>query len=541
MKKKKIFKYVGFCCMLLLLMVHEVGAGWEEMEVLKYDFEISSNPLRNQWYPWLEYNSIDDEFMLLWHASGPLRDDCDLGDEYECTADLQTIEGRRVSTDGELLGELFLLTPPDEGNKNAPRFAYNMFTNEYMTASSIAEPGGSAPMELLMARINNVGDIQYGLESLYPGGGGEIMLPIVVFNPVRREYLVVYTDRNIFNAYLKNVGFILNENGNPIHGPFEVGTQEGDFYAPRGAYNPTNDTYLIVWEDFRHVDDWTQPCDVYGALMDAEGNMLVEITIMDDAGMEDEGDQRVPVLEYNPDRNEFLVVWKVGLKPSQPDAGAIVGRIINADGTLAGSVFVIFDEPRIQHWPIIKYIEEEQKYFMVWNDMRNDGQPTGTSFFDSPAIDVYARWLDDTGSPIGDEILIAEREGVGENWKMCPRMAYSPVKKRFLIAWYDRKASGGGTAFSEAPSDVKGTLYGVPASTPCPALKIYGEHSEEVELLRYVRDSILSQTPVGQEIIRLYYEWSPAIVKTMEEDEAFKKEVKGMIDGALGLVGGEIE
>jgi len=70
----------------------------------------------------------------------------------------------------------------------------------------------------------------------------------------------------------------------------------------------------------------------------------------------------------------------------------------------------------------------------------------------------------------------------------------------------------------------------------CPAGKIYGEHSEEAETLRYVRDNILNHTPEGKEIIKLYYQWSPAIVKAMDEDEEFKKELKEMIDGVLMLI-----
>ena len=42
-------------------------------------------------------------------------------------------------------------------------------------------------------------------------------------------------------------------------------------------------------------------------------------------------------------------------------------------------------------------------------------------------------------------------------------------------------------------------------------------------------------------IIRLYYQWSPAIVKAMEEDEGFKEEVKELLDGVLELIGGEVE
>ena len=75
----------------------------------------------------------------------------------------------------------------------------------------------------------------------------------------------------------------------------------------------------------------------------------------------------------------------------------------------------------------------------------------------------------------------------------------------------------------------------------CAGEEIYGEYSEEVELLRAFRDEVLSQTPEGQEIIRLYYQWSPVIVKAMKEDEELKEEVKGMIDGVLPLIAGGIE
>ena len=50
------------------------------------------------------------------------------------------------------------------------------------------------------------------------------------------------------------------------------------------------------------------------------------------------------------------------------------------------------------------------------------------------------------------------------------------------------------------------------------------------------RDNVLSQNPTGQEIIRFYYEWSPAILKAMEGDEDFKQEIKAMVDGILGLI-----
>jgi hypothetical protein len=66
-------------------------------------------------------------------------------------------------------------------------------------------------------------------------------------------------------------------------------------------------------------------------------------------------------------------------------------------------------------------------------------------------------------------------------------------------------------------------------------------YSKETELLRYLRDNVLSRTPKGQEIIRLYYQWSPAIVRVMEDGEGFKEKVKEMIDGGLMLIEEEVE
>ncbi|MEE8382487.1 MAG: CFI-box-CTERM domain-containing protein [Thermodesulfobacteriota bacterium] len=73
----------------------------------------------------------------------------------------------------------------------------------------------------------------------------------------------------------------------------------------------------------------------------------------------------------------------------------------------------------------------------------------------------------------------------------------------------------------------------------CPIESLYTESSEETELLRKFRDDVLSQTKVGQIIIKQYYEMSPIIVKAIEEDEVFKEDMKEMIEGVLGLVGGE--
>ena len=74
--------------------------------------------------------------------------------------------------------------------------------------------------------------------------------------------------------------------------------------------------------------------------------------------------------------------------------------------------------------------------------------------------------------------------------------------------------------------------------TRCLVQSIYGTDSTETQLLRSIRDNVLSKTHEGRELIKLYYQWSPVIVRAMEADEEFKQEVKELVDELLPLIEG---
>ncbi len=345
-----------------------------------------------------------------------------------------------------------------------PTLAHNVFTNEYIVAFTSGTT--YADGEIYVVRTDHMGNVQYGPYRLLEGENQGHAASI--YNPVEREYLLVFNGRGTFNEKQNSIGFILDENGDPVHGPFEVGTQLGDMYAPSAAYNPTNNTYFLVWEDFRHVTDWMyEPADTYGVFLDADGNMIAEIPVMDDY-FDDNGtpggaDQRVPVPVYNPDKNEFLVAWRDDRLTL--DNYGIMGRFIATDGTPKGPEFVLIDGPGMQGNIEMHYLEEEKKYFATWTDTRNAIDP-GMYYFISDNADIYARWFDDTGSPIGDEIPICLSPDVQE----LSDMAYNPVMKRLLITWYDKNPVDDyeippdmPIMFGPTPSDVRGTLYGSPS------------------------------------------------------------------------------
>ena len=91
------------------------------------------------------------------------------------------------------------------------------------------------------------------------------------------------------------------------------------------------------------------------------------------------------------------------------------------------------------------------------------------------------------------------------------------------------------------PEELRSTFCTKKPALQCPIESLYSESSAETELLRYFRDNVLTKTPEGRGIVKLYYQWSPAMVKAMKEDEEFKEDVKEMVDAILRLIEGEAE
>ena len=108
--------------------------------------------------------------------------------------------------------------------------------------------------------------------------------------------------------------------------------------------------------------------------------------------------------------------------------------------------------------------------------------------------------------------------------------------------YYTLKAEKDGYSF-EPPNYVIPNLTSVlvemnfeATKTRCLAKSIYGADSEEVQVFRFFRDNVLSKTQEGQELIKLYYQWSPIMVMAMEADEEFKEDIKEMVDEVLGVI-----
>lgn len=447
--QRQILNLIAIFFILSFLFIFTTSSA-SEMGDLTIDIEIATTPL-HEWMPSITYNPINNEFLVLWHTTG-VREE---GEER-----MYSVHAQRISPDGELLGESF---SPVESygpeRRILPRAAHNPFANQYMVC--LARGQAVTEWDPFIALIESDGSLLYGPVPLSeePSKANHVN---IVFNSKRRQYLVVYNDsRNgVANVY----GIIVGEDGSIVKEDFAITeaaeSTDGGRINAYPCYNSKDDTYLINWEDFRNASDWRDPGDIYGALLDGDGTIKEnDIPMVDDYRKDDEGDQRVQNIVYNPDRNEFLASWWDS-SPSLEGGGGVVGRIINPDGIPEGSDYVVADASGFQSFPHLVYVQDKQMYFVVWDDNRNE-----TPDAEGENEDVYAKWLDSTGKPIesADIPICTEERNQGYS-----EVAYSPVMSRFLIAWRDEVEEevleeGGSGHVVESGGNVMGKIYGLPS------------------------------------------------------------------------------
>jgi hypothetical protein len=85
------------------------------------------------------------------------------------------------------------------------------------------------------------------------------------------------------------------------------------------------------------------------------------------------------------------------------------------------------------------------------------------------------------------------------------------------------------------------TTTTTPKPPLCTAEAIYGENSVQTELLREYRDTVLSKTPEGQEIIKTYYKISPMVTKLLEQNPLLKDRAKAYINSMLPGIRKKVE
>ena len=414
------------------------------------DFAIST-AIASQRVPAVAYSTTSEQYLVVW-------------EDLRSAGDQPHIYGQRVWWPGLPVGHELTVSGP--GTRQTPAVAYDTREHRYLAVWADDAGGDYDLYGQLYHRDGYPIDEVFVIVDL----AGDQLNPDVAYNGDDRQYVVVFEgpggiggqavtaqgslDREPFFvwragglhrpavAYARNADaldkyyLVVGEDaegfiwgwwlwpGNLLTDPSGFGFAATEPRRPDVVYNPTDNQFLVVWQDMEGVD-W----DVYGRRVEAHGSWEGSRIVISAAA---QGQVR-PRAVYNPDDNQYLVVWEDYRNGSDFDVYA--QRIDPADGSLlGGNVAVASSAPAAsQAVPVAVYADAMDRYRLVWQDNRD----TGTLGWD-----LRGQWLGADGANPGtlDAPLLRYRGN-----QLEPDIAYSEgsLYNRALTVWEDQRTGSG--------------------------------------------------------------------------------------------------
>jgi hypothetical protein len=264
---------------------------------------------------------------------------------------------------------------------------------------------------------------------------GDQTRPVVAYNSQEREFLVVWQDQRAGNWDI--YGQLVRWGGLQFVDSFSICSDPADQSLPDVAYNPDTNQYLVVWQDPRDGNP-----DIYGQRVEGSGNLDGGNFAIASAGTTG---RRHPRTTFNPVSGEFFVVYTF-----VDGNGDIRGRRVPAAGPPTEAAVPIATGTTVQDYPDVacRSLGSYGGYLVVWRDR------------DGAQRDVRGIRLNSSGSTLGAILEVCTE--THSQW--TPRVAYSPESDRYLVTWpddrnsatqgrniYGRQVGGAGTLHSEFP------------------------------------------------------------------------------------------
>jgi len=321
--------------------------------------EISVNDHRKS-LPDAALNSVTNEFLVVW-AAAP-------GEESKTFE--YYISGQKISATGELIGETIEILKTEDIVMMS-RILYNPNKNQYLVIYCLGLSNFNIHGVILDAEGRSVCE-QF---RIVDAPANQFITPWLLIL-LKIQYFYYFTMISGMISVMLTVLF-LDDTGKIVKDEFMISNSVGHQVNPVVCYNPKDNTYLVNWEDFRAHGDVLTPLgtlevmtDISGALLSSEGKIIInDIPLCMDANGAN-ADQRFNGLSYNSKTNRFLISW-TDTRDSLQNTG-VMGRIVEADGTMSADDFPLIDVPGAQMISHTVYVPEEDKYFISFERDLND-------------------------------------------------------------------------------------------------------------------------------------------------------------------------
>jgi hypothetical protein len=327
--------------------------------------------------------------------------------------------------------------------------AYNPERDEYLVAWA-QKPPGEAGAEIFVRRVDAATgtplDTQQQVSATGPPGDArfEASHPDAAYNPVRDEYLVVWT-ANVVRTDYEVYGQRVRATGGEV-GPDDLRIShtgvDGDRRGasrPSVAHHRTRNEYLVAWAADHprpglakgETEIFVQRLSATGAQVGADDRRISTMGGTGNALLQ----AREPDVVYAPGRREYLVVWQG--QDGELDGFEIFGQRLSKRGRQVGADdFPISnagpegDPSTFAVLPSAAYNRQRDEFLVAWTGSR----PTGTGAFES---EIFVQRLTATGSEIGGDRRISD---VGPRGDLdfaarSPGVAYNAAQREYLVVW----------------------------------------------------------------------------------------------------------
>ncbi len=301
-----------------------------------------------QTLPAVAANKTNKEFLAVWQdqRNGPPRD----------------IYGQLVRHDSKLVGKNFPVSTASNDQTDVA-VAYDSKMNHYLVVWQDYRNTNTTLTDIYGQIISHDGTPK-GKNFVISNHPANSYEPSVAYNSTDDEFLVVWQDdrsttATVFNIYGQRLSGVGQTLGNEI--PISaVPTYQSH---PEVAYDASNKTYLVVWQDNRNFA--TAKEDIYGQRLKNTGALDGGNFPISTAKGFQGGSLSVASEPQN-----FLVIFDDtrNMPTTKLD---IYGQRVSPSGQLKGNNFPISNHSADQSWNSVAYAAKDSSYLVVWQDWRN--------------------------------------------------------------------------------------------------------------------------------------------------------------------------
>ena len=238
-------------------------------------------------------------------------------------------------------------TPPKEIGSFSPAIAYDTINERYLVVS-VKVKSEETDRSRIDGMFIDIAGSPVGSEFTISEDGGEYYCPSVVYDDAQDRFLVVW------NGASSVFGQFVNSDGT-LNGPRITLTETAN--SPCGrcssvAYNSVQGTFLAAWGE----KNPSQHDNIYAQLIAADGSLDgPKLALSADGAY-----PAFPSAAYDSINQRFFTVW------DSADHHGIKGRMINPDGTFVAKDFFLYSDTGVQYWPTVSYDSVNTRFLVSW-------------------------------------------------------------------------------------------------------------------------------------------------------------------------------